>query len=99
MGRRQAGGRSVMLLVMFCWESLGPAIVNVNLTPTTYLNIVAAYSFMTMVFPGGSGLFQQGNAPCHTAHVVQEWFEEHDEEFKVLSWPPISPDLNPIEHL
>ncbi|KAF7640777.1 hypothetical protein LDENG_00015010, partial [Lucifuga dentata] len=35
----------------------------------------------------------------HTAEIVQEWFEEHDKEFKVLTWPPNSPDLNPIEHL
>lgn len=27
-----------------------------------------------------------------------EWFEEHN-EFKVLSWPPNSPDLNPINQL
>jgi len=54
---------------------------------------------MLMVFPGGSGLFRQDKAPCHTTNIVQEWFEEHDEVFKVLPWPPNSPDLNPIEHL
>ena len=54
---------------------------------------------MTTVFPDVSVLFQQDNAPCHTAKIVQEWFEEHDKEFKVLPWPPNSPDLNPIEHL
>jgi len=32
------------------------------LTRATYLNIVEE-SFMTMVFPGGSGLFQQDNDP------------------------------------
>ncbi len=53
---------------------------------------------MAMVLPDGSGLFQQDNAPCHTAETVQEWFDEH-EEFKVLTWPLNSPDLNPIEHL
>ena len=42
MGRKQADGGSVMLLEMFCWETLGPAIhVDVTLTCTIYLSIVA----------------------------------------------------------
>ena len=87
---------------MFCWETLSPDIhVDVTLTRNTYLNIVSdqVYPFMAKVFPDGSGLFQQDNAPCHTARIVQEWFEEHDKEFKVLPWPPNSPDLNLIVHL
>ena len=41
VGRRQASGGSVMLWAMFCWETLGPGIhVDVNLTLSTYLNIV-----------------------------------------------------------
>ncbi|KAF7641916.1 hypothetical protein LDENG_00268470 [Lucifuga dentata] len=31
--------------------------------------------------------------------MIQELFEEHEKEFKVLTWPPNSPDLNPIQHL
>ena len=80
-----------MLRAMFCWETLGPAIpVDGNLTCVTYLNIVAdqVHPFMAMVFPDGRGLFQQDNAPCPTAHIVREWFEEHDEVFTVLPWPP-----------
>lgn len=82
--------------------NLGPAIhVDVTLTRTTFLSIVAdhVHPFMETVFPDGTGLFQQDNAPCHKAKMVQEWFEEHNNEFKVLTWPPNSPDLNPIEHL
>jgi len=68
---------------------------------TTHLNIVADHThpFMETVFPGGCGLFQQDNAFCHKAKMVQEWFEEHNNEFEVLTWPPNSPDLSPIEHL
>ena len=31
--------------------------------------------------------------------MVQEWFKEHDKEFRVLTWPANSPDLNPNKHL
>ena len=41
----------------------------------------------------------QDNAPWHKAKMVQECFEEHINEFNVLTWPPNSPDLNPIKHL
>lgn len=86
---------------MSCWETLGLGIhVNVTLPHTTYLNIDAhqIHSSMAMVFLDGSG-FQQDNEPCHTVGIVQEWFEEHDQEFKVLPWPLNSPDLNVNKHV
>jgi len=48
---------------------------------------------MRMEFPGGSGLFQQD-----TAHIVQEWFEEHDKELKVWAHASLASKF-PIEHL
>ncbi|KAK3524459.1 hypothetical protein QTP70_029308, partial [Hemibagrus guttatus] len=87
MGRRQAGGGSVMLWAMFCWETLGPAIhVDVTLTSTTYLSIVAdhVHPFMETMLSDGCGLFQQDIAPCHKAKMVQEWFDEHNNEFEDL---------------
>lgn len=53
---------------------------------------------METVFPHGCGLFQKDNAPGHTAKMVQEWIEEHN-EFKVLTWPPDSPDLSPVSEI
>ena len=50
-----------------------------------------------MVFPNGSGLFQQDEAPCHTTHILKEWSVEHDEEFAVLPWPLSFPDLSSIK--
>ncbi|KAK3531714.1 hypothetical protein QTP70_025948, partial [Hemibagrus guttatus] len=41
----------------------------------------------------------QDNALCHKAKMVQEWFDEHNNMFEVLTWPPNSPDLSPIERL
>lgn len=100
MGGIQDGGGSVMLQVMFCWETLDPGI-HVTLTSTICLNIVAdrVHPFMVAYIPNGSGLFQQENVICPTANVVKEGFEEYDKESKVLTWPPNSSDLNPIEYL
>ena len=78
----------MIIWAMFCWETLSPAInVNVTMTHTTYLSIVAdhVHPFMETVFPDGCGLFQQDNKPCHKAKMVQEWFEEHSNKFEVLA--------------
>lgn len=53
MGRRQIDRGRVMLWEMFCLETLGPAThVDVTLTHTTYLSIVAdhVHSFMATIF-------------------------------------------------
>jgi len=42
-------------------------------------------------------LFMQDNAPIHAAKLSQEWLEAHG--VATITWPPYSPDLNPIEHL
>ena len=58
MGRRQAGGGSLMLWAMFYWETSGPAIhVDVTLTHTTYRSIGAdhVHLFMQTVNPDGCG--------------------------------------------
>lgn len=76
---------------------LGNPAVHVTLTRTSHLSIVAdhEHSLMETVFPDGSGLFQQDNS----TKMVQERFEEHNNQFKVLTWPPKSPDLNLITRL
>ncbi|GFU30511.1 transposable element Tcb1 transposase [Trichonephila clavipes] len=43
------------------------------------------------------GVFQDDNAPCHRAKVVQKWLEDHT--VNRMNWPVQSPDLNPIESL
>lgn len=42
-------------------------------------------------------IFQQDNAPVHTAYIIRDWLA--DQQFQIMAWPPFSPDLNPIENL
>nr|KAF6324887.1 hypothetical protein mMyoMyo1_008338 [Myotis myotis] len=98
----QADGGSVMVWGMFSWHDLGPLLcVEQHLNSTTYLSIIAGqlHPIMLMAYPNGDGFFQQDYAPGHGAHIVQEWFQEHEGNFTLLRWSPQSPDLNPIEHL
>ncbi|GFT58651.1 transposable element Tcb1 transposase [Trichonephila clavipes] len=44
-----------------------------------------------------SWIFQDDNAPCHRAKVVQKWLEDHT--VNRMNWPGQSPDLNPIEFM
>ncbi|GBL77197.1 Transposable element Tc1 transposase [Araneus ventricosus] len=101
-GHTQAGGGCIMLWGTFSWAALGPVlVVEQAMKAANYLNITAdqLHPYMAFVFPTGSGIFQQDNAPCQKARIVLEWFEEHTDEFHLMSWPPNSPDLNPMEHI
>jgi hypothetical protein len=51
------------------------------------------------LFLNNSELFQEDNAPIHTARIVNSWFEEHEGEHQHLPWPAQSPHLNIIESL
>lgn len=42
-------------------------------------------------------IFQQDNAPSHTAIIIRQYMAELGRE--VMIWPPYSPELNPIENL
>jgi len=43
--------------------------------------------------------FMQDNAPIHTSRSTTEWLRSRGIPIFEPSWPPWSPDLNPIEHV
>jgi len=51
---------------------------------------------------GEKFIFQQGGAPAHTAKVTQQWLQwlaVHCPDFiDKDSWPPNSPDINPVDY-
>ena len=44
-----------------------------------------------------SDVFQQDNAPAHTAKTTKMWLE--NKSIRLMFWPSQSPDLNPIENI
>ena len=44
----------------------------------------------------GDPLFQQNNARVHTSKDTRDWFADNGIDLE--DHPPLSPDLNPIEH-
>ena len=63
-----------------------------------YCNVLAEGLLTTaeILHPDGYQ-FVQDNAPCHAAAATTAWLKDHG--VRVLPWPSVSPDLNPIENL
>ena len=67
-----------------------------RLNSERYVNIVKdIIPTYGMNFIGSDYIYQQDNAPCHSAQHTRDSFSELG--IKTLDWPPQSPDLNPIE--
>lgn len=87
---------------MFCWENLSLGIhKDITLTLSTHLNTATdqvqpswqQHSLMAVHHPPSRALH-----PAHSAQTIQEQLKEHDQQLKVPTRPPNSPDLDPIEH-
>ena len=64
----------------------------IDVHDTSYLATVAESGLdLTKV------IFQQDNAPIHTAKATKRWLSEH--RVQTLVWPPCSPDQSIIENL
>ncbi|GFX30333.1 transposable element Tcb2 transposase [Trichonephila clavipes] len=69
------------------WRGLGPLVtLHGKVKAAHYVNILRdqGHPFVQTSFPGECPLYQDDNAPIHTAKIVQEWFAEHEGKFKEM---------------
>lgn len=96
--KRVQGGGGVMIWACFGAGGYRMAIVNGKLNSEAYTDMLEIH-----MLPYGEDLgspewvFQQDNAPSHYAEATWHWFGENN--VKVLDWPAVSPDMNPIENV
>ena len=81
------------------WGDIG---INHNAGPVIFQNIgpgrgngVTAQRYINQVLR--LHMFQQDNARAHTARITRDFLQQHN--IRLLPWPALSPDLNPIEYL
>ena len=95
----QMSSNSVMICGCFSWHGMGPMVklegrMNASRYGQLVKNSVSPFMKKTM---GRKSIFQQDNAPIHTAKSILKIFKNL--KIKVLDWPAQSPDLNLIENI
>ena len=97
------GGGGIMVWGVFSASGVGDLVrCDKSVTAKEYQNILrkGLLPSLAKLCTGDArqnAIFQQDNAPAHTAKSTQSWFERQD--VPVMFWPGQSPDLNPIENI
>ncbi len=74
---------SVMPWGTFWWHGLGPLVpLQGRVTANQYKVVLSdhLHPMMKHLYPDGSGLFQDDNAPIHRAGGVTEWFDVYEND-------------------
>jgi len=97
---RASGGGGVMVWgAMSSSGTIALQVVKGRMNASGYVNMLQNASLKDegIRLCGVNWVYQQDNAPIHTARSTRKFFE--DEGISVLPWPACSPDLNVIENL
>jgi transposase len=97
----KSGRQTVMVWGCFMWGKRGPLVImpKGSIDGAKYIEVMeeALLDFwMEQSEERGFVVLQEDNAPIHTCKQAKRWRELRD--IVSLTWPPNSPDLNPIEH-
>lgn len=97
------GGGSVMVWGCFSFDGVGQLVkIDGILKKEQYHNILQRHAIPSGVqLIGRNFIFQQDNDPKHTSILCTKYLKLKEDigVLKRLTWPPQSPDINPIELL
>ena len=104
----KSGRKSVMVWGCFAGGIEGPLVFcdenkeeSERINSNTYIKILKSYlcpfHHTVRELTGKPVIFQQDNAPIHSAKITKEWFKTN--KIATIDWPANSPDLNPIENI
>ena len=97
----KGGGGSVMVWGCISRNSVGPLIeIQGTLDASRYISMILEpflKYWRSFRRARKKAIFMHDNAPCHRARKVTAWLGR--KRIKILTWPPQSPDLNPIENV
>ncbi|KAI4293360.1 hypothetical protein PAPHI01_2634 [Pancytospora philotis] len=96
---KKFGGGSVMVWACFSYGGVGKLVfIEGIMDAYKYVNILATALPPSLEQMGLTEfIFQQDNDAKHTAKVTKRFFENRS--IRVMPWPAMSPDMNPIENL
>lgn len=99
LSKRAMGGGGVMVWACFSWDFKGAiTFVEGSMDAYRYRELLNPHlQQLSDHFGGNDWIFQQDNAPIHTARSTVLWLKSKN--INVMDWPALSPDLNPIENL
>jgi transposase len=96
---KKFGGGSVMVWACFSYYGVGKIyFIDGIMDAPRYVSILSSSLPPSLESMGLSEfIFQQDNDSKHTASVTKRFFSNRS--IKILPWPAMSPDMNPIENL
>lgn len=94
--RLRRPGPHIMVWGAIRRSGVGP-LIRINGTVTAAGYLIILNEAVPQIQRNRNFIWMQDNAPPHRAQTVQQFFAEH--HITLLSWPPNSPDLNPIENV
>lgn len=97
------GGGSVMVWGCFSYGGVGQLVkIDGIMKKEQYHSILQRYAIPSGVkLIGRNFIFQQDNDPKHTSKLCMNYLKKKQDDgaLQILTWPPQSPDVNPIELL